>query len=223
MTGPLQIVLGTISVLFLIVASVMAYRAVRAMVRIIRIGQPDGTRFGPVKDRLKTLAIESLGHTRMLKWSTIGVAHWFVFMGFYGLVLTLVEAFGEVWDPAFHVPLIGEWGVWNLFAEVIGTGTILGILYLIYRRQKDHPRRQGRKSRFAGTNEGRGYFVEAVILTIGISILLIRALKVSSDLTDAPAWSHPISGALATVLPDNPDLLTVVAFVKIVASLVWLS
>ena len=36
MTGPLQIVLGTISVLFLIVASVLAYRAVRAMIRIIR-------------------------------------------------------------------------------------------------------------------------------------------------------------------------------------------
>ena len=30
MTGPLQVVLGSISVLFLIVASVMAYRAVRA-------------------------------------------------------------------------------------------------------------------------------------------------------------------------------------------------
>ena len=106
MTGPLQIVLGTISVLFLIVSSVMAYRAVRAMVRIIRIGQPDGTRFGPVKDRLKTLAIESLGHTRMLKWSSIGIAHWFVFVGFYGLFLTLVEAFGEVCNPAFHLPMM---------------------------------------------------------------------------------------------------------------------
>ncbi|WP_324274693.1 (Fe-S)-binding protein [Blastococcus brunescens] len=222
MTGPLQIVLGTISVLFLIVSSVLAYRAVRAMVRIIRTGQPDGTRFGPVKSRLKTLAIESLGHTRMLKWSAIGAAHWFVFVGFYGLFLTLVEAFGEVWNPAFHLPLIGEWSLWNLFADIIGTGTILGILYLIYRRQKDHPRRQGRKSRFAGTNEGRGYFVEAVVLTVGVAILLIRALKVSSDLTDAPAWSHPISGALAAILPDSPDLLTVVAFVKIVVSLTWL-
>src|SRR3712207_8630415 len=130
----------------------------------------------------------------MLKWSTIGVAHWFVFVGFYGLFLTLVEAFGEVWDPAFHLPLIGEFFLWNLFADIIGTGTILGIIYLIYRRQRDHPRRQGRTSRFAGTNEGRGYFVEAVVLTVGICILLIRALKVSSDLTDAPAWSHPVSG-----------------------------
>ena len=44
MTGPLQIVLGTISVLFLIVASVLAYRAVRAMIRIIKTGQPDSSR-----------------------------------------------------------------------------------------------------------------------------------------------------------------------------------
>ena len=72
--GPLQVVLGTISVLFLIVASVAAYRAVRAMIRIIRTGQPDGTRSGPVKSRAKTLLVESLGHTRMLKWSTIGIA-----------------------------------------------------------------------------------------------------------------------------------------------------
>ena len=222
MTGPLQIVLGTISVLFLIVAVVFAYRAVRAMVRIIRTGQPDSTRNGPVGQRLKTLAVESLGHTRMLKWSAIGAAHWFVFVGFYGLFLTLVEAFGEVWNPAFHLPLIGEWSLWNLFADVIGAGTIIGILYLIYRRQKDHPRRQGRTSRFAGSNEGRGYFVEAVVLTVGICILLIRALKVSSGLTEAPTWSHPFASLLATVLPDSPDLLSVVAFVKIVVSLTWL-
>src|SRR3954453_22780332 len=222
MTGPLQVVLGTISVLFLIVASVLFYRAVRAMVRIIRTGQPDGTRFGHAKDRVKPLLVESLGHTRMLKWSTIGAAHWFVFVGFYGLFLTLVEAFGEVWNPAFHLPIIGEWGVWNLFAEIIGVGTILGILYLIYRRQKDHPRRQGRKSRFAGSNEGRGYFVEAVGLIIGVCILSIRAAALASGLDEEPAWKPPISSALSTVFPDNPDLVSIIAFVKIVVSLIWL-
>src|SRR5215213_5364521 len=220
--GTLQIVLGTLAVLLLIVSVVYATKAVRAMLRIFRTGQPDPTRSGPVGPRLKTLAVESLGHTRMLKWSAIGAAHWFVFLGFYGLFLTLVEAFGEVWNPEWHLPLIGDWGLWNLFADIIGTGTVLGIIYLIIRRQWDHPRRKGRASRFAGTNEGRGYFVEAVVLTIGICILLIRALKVSSDLTDAPSWSHPVSSLVATVLPDSPDLLSIVAFVKIVVSLTWL-
>ncbi|MCZ2838175.1 (Fe-S)-binding protein [Modestobacter sp. VKM Ac-2985] len=220
--GPLQIVLGTLAVILLVVSVVYATKAVRAMLRIFRSGQPDPTRSGPVGPRLKTLAVESLGHTRMLKWSAIGAAHWFVFIGFYGLFLTLVEAFGEVFDPEWHLPLIGEWALWNLFVDLIGAATVLGILYLIVRRQLDHPRRQGRASRFAGSNEGRGYFVEAVVLTIGICILLIRAIKVSADLTDAPAWSHPISGLLANVVPANPDLLSVVAFVKIVVSLGWL-
>ncbi|MCW2700135.1 MAG: Fe-S oxidoreductase, partial [Blastococcus sp.] len=222
MTGPLQIVLGTISVLFLIVSSVMAYRAVRAMVRIIKTGQADNSRSGPVGKRLKTLAIESLGHTRMLKWSSIGVAHWFVFVGFYGLFLTLVEAFGEVWNPAFHLPLIGEWSLWNLFVDIIGTGTILGIVYLIIRRQRDHPRRQGRKSRFAGSNEGRGYFVEAVVLLVGLCILGIRAAKIASGLVAAPTWSHPFASLASNLFPDNPDVVSIIAFIKIVVSLTWL-
>ena len=219
--GPLQVVLGTISVLFLLVAVVVTYRAVRAMVRILRTGQPDGTRFGPVKSRLKTLLVESLGHTRMLKWSSIGIAHWFVFVGFYGLFLTLVEAFGEVWDPAFHLPLIGEFPLWTLFVDLIGAGTVLGILYLIARRQADHPRRQGRASRFAGTNQGRGYFVEAVVLTVGLCILGIKAAKIASGLDDTPAWSHPVSSALSTIFPDAPDLVSVLAFVKIVVGVAW--
>src|SRR3954454_25276658 len=166
MTGPLQIVLGTISVVFLIVAVVYTTRAGRAMVRFIRTGQPDDSRKGPFSERIKALAIESLGHTRMLKWSPIGVAHWFVFVGFYGLFLTLVQALGEIWPPAFELPIIGHWFLWNWFVDIIGSGTVLGIPRLIYRRQKDHPRFRGRKSRFAGTNEGRGYFVEAVVLII---------------------------------------------------------
>ena len=32
----------------------------------------------------------------MLKWGIVGVAHWFVMVGFGALVLTLVEAVGEV-------------------------------------------------------------------------------------------------------------------------------
>src|SRR3954452_5746142 len=222
MTGPLQIVLGTISVVFLIVAVVYTTRAVRAMVRIIRTGQPDDSRKGPFAERIKALAIESLGHTRMLKWSSIGVAHWFVFVGFYGLFLTLVQAFGEVFNPDFELPIIGDWFLWNWFVGLIGAGTVLGILYLIYRRQKDHPRRQGRASRFAGTKEGRGYFVEAVVLVIGICILSIRAASIASGLTETPVWYHPISSGLSRLFPDNADLVSIIAFVKVVVSLIWL-
>ncbi|MPQ98760.1 4Fe-4S dicluster domain-containing protein [Modestobacter sp. I12A-02628] len=220
--GPLQIVLGTLCVLLLVVATAMATLAVRKMLAVIKTGQPDSSRSGPVGTRLKTLAVESLGHTRMLKWSAIGAAHWFVMVGFYGLFLTLVEAFGEVFHPEFHLPLIGNWGVWNLFVDLIGLGTVLGIVYLIIRRQQDHPRRTGRNGRFTGSNQGRGYFVEAVVLVIGLCILSIRAAKIASGIDDAPSWSHPVSTALSNLFPDNADLVSVIAFVKIVVSLAWL-
>ena len=78
MVGPLQIVLGTISVIFLIVSVVYATRAVRAMLRIFRTGQPDSSRTKPVGRRLQTMLVESLAHTRMLKSAlpeaTTGVA-----------------------------------------------------------------------------------------------------------------------------------------------------
>ena len=176
----LQMVLGTICSIFLFVAIALAARAVMAMVRIIRTGQPAPGRATPVGKRLKVLAIESLGHTRMLKWSVQGAAHWAVFVGFYGLFLTLVQAFGEVYNPAYELPVIGNWFLWNWFIDLIGALTLVGILVLIAIRQRDHPRRQGRASRFAGTNEGRGYFVEAVVLIIGICILSIRVAAIVS-------------------------------------------
>ena len=57
----------------------------------------------PVRAAAEDDAGETLGHTRMLKWGLVGVAHWFVMVGFGALVLTLVEAVGETFDPAFEI------------------------------------------------------------------------------------------------------------------------
>jgi hypothetical protein len=178
------------------------------MLRIIRTGQPDGTRFGPVRRRGSRRCWSS-------RSATPGCSSGRASASRTGSSSSASTACSSPWSrpsarsgtrrSTCRSSASGSCGTW--FADIIGTGTILGILYLIYRRQKDHPRRQGRKSRFAGSNEGRGYFVEAVVLTIGICILLIRALKVSSGLTEAPAWSHPISSALATCC-RQPDLLS---------------
>src|SRR4051795_8334137 len=118
--GPLQIVLGTLAVLLLIVSVVYATKAVRAMLRIFRTGQPDPTRKAPVGPRLKTLAVESLGHTRMLKWSSICAALWLFLVGFSGLFLTRVRAFAEVFNPDFELPIIGDWFLCNCLVDLIG-------------------------------------------------------------------------------------------------------
>ena len=85
--GPLAVVL--IVVLF----GALAFGG-WGIARVVRLGGADPTRRGPLGGRLKTMLTEILGHTRMLKWGFVGVAHWFVMVGFGALVLTLVRGGG---------------------------------------------------------------------------------------------------------------------------------
>ncbi|WP_219412477.1 (Fe-S)-binding protein [Pseudonocardia nigra] len=218
----LQIVLGVLTAVITVVAVVMVARTVRHLVGVIRLGQPDGSRTGPIGPRLRTMLVETLGHTRMLKWSHVGVFHWLVMVGFGGLFLALVEAYGEVWNPRFHLPLIGEWGPYNLLVEVLAVGTIVGILPLIAYRLAGSPRRRGRASRFYGSHNGRAAFVEAVVLVEGLGILLVRAAKHAIGAFDVPTWSAPVSIALGSVLPASPALVSVFATVKVLSASIWL-
>ena len=102
-----SLILGSIATVFIVVGFAMLGRAVVQMYRHVRLGAADPFRAGPVLPRLGTLLKEFLGHTRMLKWGVVGAAHWFVMIGFGALVLTLVQAVGETFDPAFEIPWLG--------------------------------------------------------------------------------------------------------------------
>ena len=217
-----QWVLGIITVLSAIVAVALVARTVTQMVKIIRLGGPDPTRTGPFGPRFVTMLKETLGHTRMLKWSHVGVFHWLVMVGFGGLFLALIEAFVEVWNPTYHLPLIGEWSIYSLFVEILGVGTVVGIAVLIAIRQLNHPRSQGRMSRFYGSYQGRAYFVEAIVFLEGVGILVVRGAKSALGVFDVPTWSAPVSVALGSVLPASTTLVTVFATVKVLSATVWL-
>jgi Fe-S oxidoreductase len=217
----LSFVLGAVSVaLILIGFAALAIAAVR-IVRTVKLGQPDPTRRDPVATRLKTMLVETLGHTRMLKWGFIGVAHWFVMVGFGALVLTLVEAVGETFNPEWELPILGTWSLWGLFVEIIALTTVLGILTLIVVRQRAHPRVATRKSRFVGSNFAQAYFVEAVILTIGVCIFGIRAFRAANGTLPYPVWAAPISHAIGSVLPASAAAVSIIAAIKVAVSMAW--
>src|SRR5688500_1333910 len=114
------VILGIVCVLLTAVAVVLTTKTVRRMTDTIRLGQPDPTRNRPVGRRLRTMLKEVLGHTRMLKFSYVGVAHWFVMAGFGGLILSVVAAYGEVFSPSFELPVIDHWPIYNLLVELLG-------------------------------------------------------------------------------------------------------
>ena len=220
--GTVQIVTSVVAATITVVAVVLAVRAVRRMLAVIRLGQPDPTRFGDKPTRLKRMLTETLGHTRMLKWSVVGAAHWFVMVAFLVLFLLVLEAYFEVGNPEGGLPIIGGWAVYGLATEIIGVFGLAGILVLIGIRLANRPTRPRGRSRFTGSTMWQGYFVEWVIVGVLVCGFLIRGFKASTGHMEWPTWAAPVSHALGEILPASTAGLSIVAAAKIVISMAWL-
>ncbi|MFB7494704.1 (Fe-S)-binding protein [Streptomyces sp. NPDC056161] len=225
----MQLAAIIVSLVLAVVGVALFARAIGQIYRFVRLGQdvPAGTRTNDPQQRTLTVVKEFLGHTRMNRWGIVGVAHWFVAVGFFTLVLTLVNAFGQLFQADWSIPVIGDWPPYEVFTELIGLLTTLGILTLIVIRQLSRPDRPGRKSRFAGSSFGQAYFVEAVILIIGLAILTLRGLEGALHHVDGYEASYVISYPLVTAfkglgLSTLQNLVYLVALIKIATSFIWM-
>jgi Fe-S oxidoreductase len=225
----MQLAAIVVSLVLAAVGVALFGRAVAQIYRFVRLGQPvpAGTRTDAPQQRTITVFKEFLGHTRMNRWGIVGVAHWFVAIGFFTLVLTLVNAFGQLFQADWALPVIGDWLPYEIFVEFIGTTTTLGILTLIVIRQLSLPTRAGRKSRFAGSNFGQAYFVEAVILIIGLAIMTLRSLEGALHHVGSYQAGYFVSYPLVAVFKSLSastlqNLVYLVAMIKIATSFIWM-
>ncbi|MEU3710523.1 (Fe-S)-binding protein [Streptomyces catenulae] len=225
----MQLAAIIVSLVLIAVGVALFGRAIAQIYRFVRLGQnvPAGSRTDDPKQRTVTVVKEFLGHTRMNRWGVVGVAHWFVAVGFFSLLLTIVNAIGQLFKADWLLPIIGDWAPYNVFVEFIGTMTVLGILVLIAIRQLSKPGKPGRKSRFAGSNFGQAYFVEAVILIVGVCIFMLHALEGAQHHVDGYEASFFISYPVVSWL-EGMDVATLqnltyfFAGLKIATSFIWM-
>lgn len=224
----MQLAAIVISLTLTAVAVALFSRAAVEIVRFLRLGQPvpAGSRTDDPKARSLTLAREFLGHTRMNRWAVVGVAHWFVAIGFLTLALTIVQAYGQLFQADWTLPVIGGFLPYEMYIEFIATMTVLGIATLIVIRLLSLPSRPGRTSRFTGSTAWQAYFVEYVILVIGLAILTLRGLEGALHHVDGydPAYfaSYPLVAAfdgLSTGTLQN--LVYLVALIKLGTTMTW--
>jgi Fe-S oxidoreductase len=218
----LTVTLGTIGALISLVCWYYFATGATRMVKVIRLGQPDGTRRGPFVPRMRTLLTEFAAHTRMNRNKSSGRAHWLVMWGFLIGFLAWFEAYGESFDPYFHWPVFGAWDPWLLLVELLGLGTVIGIVVLMVIRQREHPRRADRVSRFAGSDFGFAYFVEGVVLIEGLGVVFVKAQKIASGVEDPPIWAAFATHFIAKGLPASLTLVSIFALVKLLSGMVWL-
>ncbi|WP_104106919.1 (Fe-S)-binding protein [Nocardioides sp. 616] len=210
-------------------------RAIRGILAVVRMGQPTLGRTDNPVGRGLTLAKETLGHTRMLQWTWMGAGHWFVFVGFGLLFFTLLTAFGQLFDPHFALPLIGHFFLWEWISELFTVVMVVAIVaFIIYRATRPKERTRGAKGRFFGSTMWQAYFVESVILGVGLCILTLRGLEYALlDLDgheyadNASALHFPFTfwlGELFSGLSVGTieNLIYFVAMLKIVISFTWM-
>ncbi|MFF5701882.1 (Fe-S)-binding protein [Streptomyces sp. NPDC012794] len=224
----MQLAAIIVSLVLTVVGVALIARAVAQIYRFVKLGQPvpAGSRTDDPTARTLTLAKEFVGHTRMNRWGVVGVAHWFVAVGFLTLGLTIVTAYGQLFQADWVLPVLGGWLPYELYTEFIALFTTLGILTLMGIRLANLPSRAGRKSRFAGSKAGQAYFVEYVILTIGLAIMTLRGLEGAIhgvDHYEAAYWaSYPLVAAFNGLDHGTlQNLVYLTAMIKLGVTMTW--
>ncbi len=224
----MQVVAIVVSLLITVVAVALFATAVGQIVAVIGTGQAAVGRSDRRASRWVVMVKETLGHTRMLQWSHVGIAHWFVFVGFGFLFFTLVTAFGQLFDAEFALPLVGHWVVYEWATELITWAMLVSILALVGIRLANLPTgANGRYSRFAGSRMWQAYFVEAVIVGIAVCIIVLRGAEYALQGSGASTAHFPLTffvgEALSGVGRDGlEDIVYLVAMLKIVISFTWM-
>ncbi len=228
----LQIVAIVVGLSVTGVAVALFVMAISRFIAYFKLGQPEShPRIDRPADRTMNLVREVLGHTRMARKKWVAVAHWVVMVSFGLLFLTLVNAYGQLFDPAFDLWGLAHFAPLAWLFELFGWGAIIGILTLITVRQREHPRQLDRGSRFWGSTFWQAYFVEAVILGVGVCIVALRALEYALGIAEGEEWARALNFPLTSWLGSMFDgasietletLIILIALLKILISMAWM-
>ena len=160
------------------VTLVFAGRRVLFLGRLITHGQPAPDRLENVTKRLgsslKTQVVEVFAQKKLLKWSVPGAAHFFVFWAFLILSTVYLEAYGALFNPEFHIPIVGTWPILGFAQDFIAVMALVGLVVFANIRLKNSPAKLGRKSRFSGSHLGGAWLVLLMIFNVIWTMFLFR-------------------------------------------------
>jgi Fe-S oxidoreductase len=208
--GPLDLVrlLGGLAALG--VGAYLAYRRIDYLVRLLRVAQPMPDRMGNVGEKVRYQLRHVLGQQKILQWTGPGVLHAFIFWGFIILQSQTLEAVGEVFDPDFHIPLIGRSALLGFLQDLFTALVLVGIVGFALIRFAQAPRRLGRWSRFAGSNLDQGWYVLLFEFALLYTVMVLRGARSALDTLPYPGGaflSTWVGGLLDGLSPMTLELV----------------
>ena len=176
-----RIVIGLV---LTVVALAIAGRRLWWLRRLALSGQPAPERIAAVRGHpgrdVATETVEVIGQRKLLKWTVPGVAHALTFWGFTVLLLTIIEAYGDLFSRTFAIPGIGHWAFTGFTEDLFAVAVLAGLVTFAVIRLRSDPHREGRSSRFFGSHTGAAWLVLGMILLVIVTLLLYRGAQVNT-------------------------------------------
>jgi Fe-S oxidoreductase len=161
----------------------------------------------------ETQLTEVIGQRKLLKWTLPGAAHAATFWGFLVLMLTILEAYGSLFQRTFSIPWIGHWAFVGFIEDLFATGVLLGIITFTVIRWRDNPHKEGRASRFFGSHTRAAWVVLGMIAAVIVTLLIYRGAQENTGVFPyehdggwpfaswvAGKWLHPLGYGVNSVL-----------------------
>jgi Fe-S oxidoreductase len=180
-----------IGLLITVVCGAIAGRRFYWLSRLVRTGQAAPRRWNGFAPAAEAEVVEVAGQKKLLRWSVPGTAHFFTMWGFTVLLLTIIEAYGALFNRDFHIPLIGTNAVVAFIEDFFSVAVLVSLVVFTVIRVRQAPARKDRSSRFYGSHLGAAWLTLALISLVIITLLLYRAAQIN---TGHFPFSHPFTG-----------------------------
>ena len=204
----------TVGLALTAIALAVAGRRLWWLKRLAFSGQPAPERVAAVRAHpgrdVETQATEVIGQRKLLKWSVPGAAHAATFWGFIVLLLTIIEAYGNLFSRTFAIPGIGHWAFIGFIEDLFAVGVLAGIVTFTVIRLRNNPSKEGRKSRFFGSHTRAAWVVLGMIFLVIATLLLYRGAQINTGVFPykhgafaseiVGHWLHPLGTGVNSVL-----------------------
>ena len=100
--------------------------------------------------------------------------------GFFILLTVYIEAYGVLFQPNFHIPIIGRWDALGFLQDFFALAVLTGIITFAIIRLRSEPKEYGRASRFYGSHTGGAWLILFMIFNVIWTYAIFRGASVNA-------------------------------------------
>jgi TM2 domain-containing membrane protein YozV len=182
----MKLAIGAVLTFF---AVALAGQRAERIARLIASGQPASDRFQGAWGRLRAELAEVFGQRKLLKRPVPGLAHFFTFWGFVVLLTTIAEAYGELFDDRFTLPLVGRSPVLGFLQDLTAVSVLVSLAVFAAIRLRESPVRRGRDSRFYRSHTGQAWVILGMIALVIVTLLVYRGARAARGTFPYGDWA----------------------------------